>query len=137
MDPKGLDFGFYKKAFLLKPNLSEFEAVVGISKNIKEFNGEHILTEEMINKCSKRKFFFDHNRRLTRSKRSRVPKGSREGSDPIRSAIFSEDDDDFIDFVEVSSVKVVNLLSLLVSSYLSCFTLLLYNRLFVCFRRNA
>jgi len=93
--------------------------------------------EEMINKCSKRKFFFDHNRRLTRSKRSRVPKGSREGSDPIRSAIFSEDDDDFIDFVEVSSVKVVNLLSLLVSSYLSCFTLLLYNRLFVCFRRNA
>ena len=37
VDPKGLDFGFYKKAFLLKPNLSEFEAVVGISKNIKEF----------------------------------------------------------------------------------------------------
>jgi rfaE bifunctional protein kinase chain/domain len=37
IDPKGLDFSFYKKAFLLKPNLSEFEAVVGISKNIKEF----------------------------------------------------------------------------------------------------
>ena len=58
--------------------------------------------EEMINKCSKRKYFFDQNRRLIRSKRSRVPKGSRERSDPIRSAIFSEDDDDFIDFVEVS-----------------------------------
>lgn len=62
--------------------------------------------EEMINKCSKRKFFFDHNRRLIRSKHSRVAKGSREGSDPIRNAIFSEDDDDFIDFVEVSSVQV-------------------------------
>jgi rfaE bifunctional protein kinase chain/domain len=37
VDPKGLDFNFYKKAFLLKPNLSEFEAVAGISKNIKEF----------------------------------------------------------------------------------------------------
>lgn len=31
-----------------------------------------------------------------------MPKGSREGSDPIRSALFSEDDEDFIDFVEVS-----------------------------------
>ena len=37
VDPKGLDFNFYKKSFLLKPNLSEFEAVVGISKNTKEF----------------------------------------------------------------------------------------------------
>ncbi|MDC0089022.1 PfkB family carbohydrate kinase [Gammaproteobacteria bacterium] len=37
VDPKGLDFSFYKKAFLLKPNLSEFEAVAGISKNIEEF----------------------------------------------------------------------------------------------------
>ena len=37
VDPKGSDFSFYKKAFLLKPNLSEFEAVVGVSKNIKEF----------------------------------------------------------------------------------------------------
>ena len=34
-----------------------------------------------------------------------MPKGSRERSDPIRDAIFSEDDDDFIDFVEVSSTR--------------------------------
>jgi len=29
-----------------------------------------------------------------------VPKGTREGSDPIRSALYSEGDEDFIDFVE-------------------------------------
>lgn len=58
--------------------------------------------EQMINKCTKRKYFFDANRRLIRSKRSRVPKGSQERSDPIRSALYSEDDEDFIDFVEVS-----------------------------------
>ncbi|MBT5116668.1 MAG: hypothetical protein HOM30_02080, partial [Gammaproteobacteria bacterium] len=33
----GLDFNFYKKAFLLKPNLIEFEAIVGVSKDRKEF----------------------------------------------------------------------------------------------------
>ena len=45
VDPKGLNFNFYKKAFLLKPNLSEFEAVAGISKNIKEFKekGERLI----------------------------------------------------------------------------------------------
>ncbi len=37
VDPKGLDFSFYKNAFLLKPNLSEFEAIVGVSKNKNEF----------------------------------------------------------------------------------------------------
>lgn len=58
--------------------------------------------EQMINKGSKRKYFFDSNRRLIRSKRSRVPKGSRERSDTIRRALYSEEDDDFIDFVEVS-----------------------------------
>ena len=34
----------YKKAFLLKPNLSEFEAVAGISKNIEEFK-ERVFEE--------------------------------------------------------------------------------------------
>ena len=58
--------------------------------------------EEMINKCNKRKYFFDSNRRLIRSKRSRVPKGSRERSDTIRNALYSESDPDFIDFIEVS-----------------------------------
>ena len=37
VDPKGSDFNFYKKAFLLKPNLIEFEAIVGVSKDRKEF----------------------------------------------------------------------------------------------------
>jgi len=58
--------------------------------------------EDMINKANKRNYFFDGNRRLIRSKRSRVPKGSRERSDTIRNALYCEDDDDFIDFVEVS-----------------------------------
>ncbi|MBT5406268.1 MAG: D-glycero-beta-D-manno-heptose-7-phosphate kinase [Gammaproteobacteria bacterium] len=40
VDPKGLDFSFYKKAFLLKPNLSEFEAIAGVSKNTKEFRSK-------------------------------------------------------------------------------------------------
>ena len=62
--------------------------------------------EDMINKGNKRKYFFDGNRRLIRSKRSRVPKGSRERSDTIRSALYCEDDDDFIDFVEVSDYQI-------------------------------
>lgn len=64
--------------------------------------------ESMINQANKRKYFFDHARCLKRSKRSRVPKGSAEGSDPIRSALYSEDDEDFIDFVEVSAVLICN-----------------------------
>lgn len=58
--------------------------------------------EEMINKCNKRNHFFDGNRCLIRSKHSRIPRGSRERSNPIRRALQSEDDDDFIDFIEVS-----------------------------------
>ena len=61
--------------------------------------------EDMINQCHKRKYFFDKNHQLIRSKRSRVPKGSREGSDPIKSVLYSEDDDDFIDFIEVSVTR--------------------------------
>jgi D-beta-D-heptose 7-phosphate kinase/D-beta-D-heptose 1-phosphate adenosyltransferase len=40
IDPKGNNFNYYKKAFLLKPNLLEFEIVMGASKNIKEFNSK-------------------------------------------------------------------------------------------------
>ena len=36
IDPKGLDFSYYKNAFLLKPNLKEFEDIMGISKNMKD-----------------------------------------------------------------------------------------------------
>lgn len=56
--------------------------------------------EEMINRCRKRRNFFDSSRKLIRSKRSGIPRGSRERSVPIRKAIFAEGDDDFIDFIE-------------------------------------
>ena len=36
VDPKGTDFGYYKNAFLLKPNLKEFEDIMGISKDISD-----------------------------------------------------------------------------------------------------
>ena len=60
----------------------------------------------MINKGSKRRYFFDSSRRLIRSKRSRVPKGSKERSETIRKALYCEEDEDFIDFVEVSSAPL-------------------------------
>lgn len=59
--------------------------------------------EEMINKCSKRKYFFDTNRTLIRSKRSRVRKGTKVGGIPVKNELASEGDDDFIDFIEVSN----------------------------------
>ena len=40
VDPKGNNFNCYKKAFLLKPNLVEFEAIMGTSKNVKEFSSK-------------------------------------------------------------------------------------------------
>ena len=36
VDPKGTDFSYYKNAFLLKPNLKEFEDIMGISKDISD-----------------------------------------------------------------------------------------------------
>lgn len=59
--------------------------------------------EEMILKCKKRKYFYTANNKLIRSKKSRVPIGAAERSDTIRRALYSEDDDDFIDFIEVSN----------------------------------
>lgn len=56
--------------------------------------------EEMINKCSKRKYFFDSNRTLIRSRRSRVKKGTKVRGMPVRNELASEGDDDFIDFIE-------------------------------------
>lgn len=40
IDPKGLDFNCYKGAFLLKPNLKEFELIVGKSNSMKEFKSK-------------------------------------------------------------------------------------------------
>lgn len=59
--------------------------------------------EEMIKKCKKRKYFFTTTNKLVRSKKSRVPPDAGEASETIRRALYSEGDDDFIDFIEVSS----------------------------------
>ena len=40
IDPKGMNFDFYKNAYLLKPNLKEFEDIVGKCPNKKVFNEE-------------------------------------------------------------------------------------------------
>jgi len=56
----------------------------------------------MVQKCKKRKYFYTVSNKLIRSKKSRVPPGATERSDTIRRALYCEDDDDFIDFIEVS-----------------------------------
>ena len=58
--------------------------------------------DEMIKKAKKRKLFFNHNKQLIRSKKSRLPPGAADRSDTIRNALYSEYDPDFIDFIEVS-----------------------------------
>jgi len=58
--------------------------------------------QEMINKCRKKKIFFDSSGRLIRSRMSRIPPGSKERSDTIRKTLSKQDDEDFIDFIEVS-----------------------------------
>ena len=40
--------------------------------------------------------------KMIRSKKSRVPVNAADKSDSIRMALYSEGDDDFIDFIEVS-----------------------------------
>lgn len=47
VDPKGDDFSIYKGATLVKPNLSEFEAIVGVCKSEKELlsKGEELRRE--------------------------------------------------------------------------------------------
>jgi len=47
VDPKGTDFRYYKNAFLLKPNLKEFEDIMGISKDISDLKikGEKLRKE--------------------------------------------------------------------------------------------
>ena len=47
VDPKGADFSIYKQATLLTPNLSEFEAVVGVCRDEQQIveRGANLLTE--------------------------------------------------------------------------------------------
>ena len=60
--------------------------------------------QDMIEKARKRRQFFDGNKKLIRSNKSRIPKDSFEKSETIRKALYSEVDDDFIDFIEVSTI---------------------------------
>ena len=60
------------------------------------------IPEHMIKNCTKRRQFYDANFGLIRSARSRIPRGSQPQCDSIRNALYSEDDDEFIDFIEVS-----------------------------------
>ena len=59
--------------------------------------------EEMIKSGKKRKVFFNQQMKLITSKRSRLPAGLADRSDSIRQAMQSEGDEDFVDFIEVSS----------------------------------
>ena len=40
VDPKGDEFDIYQGANFLKPNIKEFENIVGVSTNKKEFNSK-------------------------------------------------------------------------------------------------
>lgn len=57
---------------------------------------------DMIQNCRKRKQFFDRNNKIIPSKNSRIPEGTNERSCTIREALFSEEDADFLNFIEVS-----------------------------------
>lgn len=56
--------------------------------------------EEMIKSAKKRKYFFNQQMKLITSKKSRVPAGLPDRSDSVRRALYSEGDDDFVDFIE-------------------------------------
>ena len=58
---------------------------------------------DMIESCGKRKQFFDSRNQLIKSKRSRIPNNTPERCYPINKALYSEDDPDFLNFVEVSN----------------------------------
>lgn len=62
--------------------------------------------EEMTRRCKKRKLFFNYKGEMIRSKKSRVPPGAPDRSDTIRRALYSEGDDDFCDFIEVSILPI-------------------------------
>ena len=61
--------------------------------------------DEMIKNAKKRKYFFNQQYKLITSKKSRVPAGLPDRSDSIRRALYSEGDEDFVDFIEVSLLK--------------------------------
>ena len=85
--------------------------------------------EEMIKKCKKRRYLFSYDYEkdcynLIRSKKSRVPASAAARSDTIRRVLYSEGDEDFIDFIEVSDdfltpcfILLVKMANCLISSY--------------------
>lgn len=48
VDPKGKDFTIYKGVTLLKPNLKEFESIVGVSDSEKDFNAKAIKLKNLL-----------------------------------------------------------------------------------------
>ena len=64
--------------------------------------------DEMMRNGKKRKYFFNQNMQLVPSKKARVPAGLPDRSDTIRRALYSEGDNDFIDFIEVSLSEFKN-----------------------------
>ena len=58
--------------------------------------------EEMIEKCRKKKMFFDNNLKIIKSRVSRIPQNAEPRSETIRRAMAREKDNDLIDFIEVS-----------------------------------
>ena len=67
---------------------------------------------KMIQNCRKRKQFFDKNNKLIPSKNSRIPANTGERSCTIRDALISEEDADFINFIEVRISNLYNTVEL-------------------------
>lgn len=58
-------------------------------------------TQQMIEKAKKRSKFFDKNMKLIRSKNSRLQKVLKKKSFPLKDAVQTDGDNDFLDFLEV------------------------------------
>lgn len=72
--------------------------------------------EEMIKSAKKRKYFFNQQMKLITSKKSRVPAGLPDRSDSVRRALYSEGDDDFVDFIEVSKSDICLIVALAIEN---------------------
>lgn len=58
----------------------------------------------MMRNCSKRRMFLDRDGKLVRSKKSNLQPNLPDHSYPIKQQVYTADDDDFIDFLEVSNI---------------------------------
>lgn len=62
----------------------------------------------MIDRAKKRTKFFDKEGKIIRSKQSRVA-NTQKKSYPIKTAIYCDDDPEFIDFIEVKLIVLLNI----------------------------